>query len=244
MRGLPRLVVLDDPARAERVEVDPVDLAGEREGVEIEPSLQLRRRPLRPERNLEPARDELELRGRFVAHEGFEIAEQALLELAPLEVGQLHPDPGHRLREALAQELERPVELLRTQLLDPELLRQTGEELVQRRVCDLAAQARVDLLVDRARADDAVDEPDRRAVGERLQLGDAEAHPRAQLLEHERMGQAGRPVERAECPFEAALPAVRLRQRARGVSFERDEGGDRPQALALRRGLLDRPRER
>ena len=84
VRGLPRLVVLDDPARAERVEVDPVDLAGEREGVEIEPSLQLRRRPLRPERNLEPARDELEVRGRLVAHEGFEIAEQALLELAPL----------------------------------------------------------------------------------------------------------------------------------------------------------------
>ena len=137
--GLTRLVVLDDPARAERVEVDAVDLPGQREGVEIEPSLQLLRRPLRPERHLEPARDELELRGRFVAHEGFEIAEQALLELAPLEVGQLHPDPGHRLREALAQELERPVELLRTQLLDPELLRQTGEELVQRRVCDLAA---------------------------------------------------------------------------------------------------------
>ena len=84
VRGLPRLVVLDDPARAERVEVDPVDLAGKREGVEIEPSLQLRRRPLRPERDLEPARDELELRGRLVAHEGFEIAEQALLELAPL----------------------------------------------------------------------------------------------------------------------------------------------------------------
>src|SRR5262249_46257313 len=84
VRGLPRLVVLDDPARAERVEIDPVDLAGEREGVEIETTLQLGRRPLRPERDLEPARNELELRGRLVAHERFEIAEQALLELAPL----------------------------------------------------------------------------------------------------------------------------------------------------------------
>ena len=39
---------------------------------------------------------------------------------------------------------------------------------------DLAAQTGIDDLVDRARADQPVDEPDRRAVGKRLQLGDAE----------------------------------------------------------------------
>src|SRR5207244_9379087 len=55
VRGLPRLVVLDNPARAERVDVDPVDLPGEREAVDLEARLELRRRALRAERDLEAA---------------------------------------------------------------------------------------------------------------------------------------------------------------------------------------------
>src|SRR5262249_30674054 len=47
--GLAGLVVLDDPAGAERVEIDPVDLSGEREGAEIEPSLELLSRAFRAE---------------------------------------------------------------------------------------------------------------------------------------------------------------------------------------------------
>ncbi len=47
VRALARLVVLHDPARAERVDVDPVDLPREPQAVaEVEPALQLRRRAL------------------------------------------------------------------------------------------------------------------------------------------------------------------------------------------------------
>jgi len=49
------LVVLDDPAGAERVDVDAVDLPGERDpGAEIEAALELRGRPLAAEEDLEP----------------------------------------------------------------------------------------------------------------------------------------------------------------------------------------------
>src|SRR5437660_134926 len=53
VRRLPGLVVLHDPAGAERIEVDPVDLAGEREAVDLEPPLQLGRGPLGAERDFE-----------------------------------------------------------------------------------------------------------------------------------------------------------------------------------------------
>ena len=92
----------------------------------------------------------------------------------PLQVGQLHPNAGHRLAETLAHEAKRIVELVGPELLDAEPLGDAREELVQRAMGDLAAQAGIDDLVDRARADQPVDEPDRRAVGKRLQLGDAE----------------------------------------------------------------------
>src|SRR5947208_12448978 len=92
MRGLARLVVLDDPAGAEGVEIDPVDLSRERERAEIETALELLGRALRAERNLEPPRHQLQLRGGLVAEESLEVAEQPLLELPPLQVGQLHPD--------------------------------------------------------------------------------------------------------------------------------------------------------
>src|SRR5262249_31547849 len=58
MGALARLVVLDDPACAERIDVDPVDLPGQIQIVrERKAALQLGRRSLRAERNLEPARD-------------------------------------------------------------------------------------------------------------------------------------------------------------------------------------------
>ena len=101
MGGLARLVVLDDPARAERVEIDAVDLPGEGERPQVEPALELRRGPLGPERDLELARHELKLRRRFVPDELLQVAQQALLELTSLELGQLHPDAVHRLGEAL-----------------------------------------------------------------------------------------------------------------------------------------------
>src|SRR5260370_505987 len=75
VRVLAGLVVLADPGGAERILVDPVDLAGEAEPVaEIEPARELRRRALAPEEHLEPPRHERELRLAFGAHDCLEIA--------------------------------------------------------------------------------------------------------------------------------------------------------------------------
>ena len=126
-----------------------------------------------------------------------------------------------------------------------ELLRQAGEEAVERGVRDRAAQLRVDLGVDRPRVDDAVDEPGRRAVGEPLELGDVERRARAELLEHDRVAQPRRPVEGAQRAVEPALPAVRARERRRAsAALGRRERGERAQPLALGRRVLERPRER
>src|SRR5919109_1464227 len=94
VRRLSRLVVLDDPAGAERIHVDPVDLSGQREAVEIEAALELGRRPLRAERDLEFARDERRLRCRLGADEVLEVALESAHELAALEIGELLSDPA------------------------------------------------------------------------------------------------------------------------------------------------------
>ena len=81
---------------------------------------------------------------------------------------------------------------------------------------DRAAQARVDLAVDRPRDDHPLDEPDRRAVGEDLELGDARTSP-SRRSSSSSVGSVSlrRPRERAERPVEPALPAVRARERER-----------------------------
>ena len=60
VRGLPRLVVLDDRPRAERVDVDAVDLPRQRKAVDLQPALELGRRAVGAERDLELARHEAE----------------------------------------------------------------------------------------------------------------------------------------------------------------------------------------
>ena len=102
VRRLPRLVVLDDPARAEGIEVDAVDLPGQREAVDLEAALELGAPTGRSRRRLlEPARDEREGRLGFLAHEVLEIAPEPLFELSPLQVAELDPNAAvDRLREA------------------------------------------------------------------------------------------------------------------------------------------------
>src|SRR5207302_1712897 len=107
--------VLHDPARAERVDVDAVDLAARVEAVaELEPALQLRRRALAPEADLEAPGDEPQFRARLVAHESIEVVEQPDAQLGCLRLGELDADAAaQRLVEAAAEELERRVEVLR-----------------------------------------------------------------------------------------------------------------------------------
>ena len=107
------LVVDDDPARAERVAVDPVDLARDREAAELEPALQLGRGALGAERDLEAARHERRLRLGLAPDQLLEVAREALLELVALQLGQVEAHVrGERVGQALAQEDERVLERL------------------------------------------------------------------------------------------------------------------------------------
>src|SRR5206468_8558436 len=56
-------------------------------------------------------------------------------------------------------------------------------------------RSRVDLGVDRARVEEALDEPRGRAIGKALELGDVERRPGLELLQHERVRQRRGPVE-------------------------------------------------
>ena len=187
MRALARLVVDDDPARAEGIDVDPVDLPGERDSAQVEPALQLGRGALGAERDLEAPRQERAVALRLGVHEGLQVTEQAVLELAPLQPGHLHPDAGEGVAETAPHEREGRVEVRGLDAVGADLLRQAGEEPEERLVRDPALQLRVDLGIDRLRVEQAVDEPRRGAVGEALELGHVEDGPPAELREDVRV---------------------------------------------------------
>src|SRR5205823_12591569 len=124
----------------ERVDVDPVDLPGEREpGAELEAALQLRRRPVAAERDLEPARDEGQAGLALLFDDRLEVAPQRLIELAQLHVRELHPHAAECLVEALPHQPLRIVNVAGLELLDPELRRYAREEAGQRRARHRAA---------------------------------------------------------------------------------------------------------
>ena len=241
--ALAALVVLDDAARGERVEVDAVDLPAHGEAAEVEPRLEPGCGALAAERDLEPPRHERHLGPCLPAYELAEVAEQALLELEPLDVGELDAArlAGHRLADALLEERERLVEALGLDAVGADVLRQPREELEESLVRHLAAQAGVDARVDRPWIDDALDEPHRGAVGEELELGDAERRPRLQLAQHDRVREPRRPGERGARAIEPAIPAVRTGDGGRRIGIDGGQRGDRAQALALGRRAIHRP---
>ena len=183
-------------------------LPGERDPVsEIEPALQLRRRALRAEGHLEPARDERQLRHGLVTHELLQIAAQALLELPALELGHLHPDARERPLEALVQERERLVQPRLLDAIAADRLRQPTEEAVERRVRDRPTEHRVDLAVDLLRVDQPLEEPGGGAVREALELGDVERASGRELGQHPGMGQLRSADERLSAPARAGAPS-------------------------------------
>src|SRR5262245_2690529 len=240
VRVLARLVVLDDPARSERVLVDAVDLPGEGDTVaEVEPALELGRCALAAEQHLEPARDERQLRLALDAHHGLEIAPERRVELTRLHLGHVHAHALHGLVEAGAHQPHRFLDHAVVETLDPELLRQAREELVQSAVRDGSAQLRIDLRVDRARIEQALDEPGRRAVGKAFELGDVERRPQAELLQDERMPESRRADECTDGSFEPPFPSVRARQPVRRRSVVRRKPGECTQALPLGRCVVE-----
>ena len=102
VRALARFVVLDDPASAERVDVDPVDLPGEPEIVaELEASLQLRRRSLGAEGHLEPSRHERDRRDGFVTQEPLQIRTERVSKLELLSCVSSSRAPDSRASSRL-----------------------------------------------------------------------------------------------------------------------------------------------
>ncbi len=242
VRARAGLVVLDDPARAHRVLVDPVDLPGDGEAAQVEAALQLDGRALRPERHLEAARDERRADLDLLADEPLEVAAERSFELQPVELGEVEPHLAlDRAGQALLHELDRLVEAVGVDLIRAEALREPRVEAVERLVGDAPADARVELGVDRARVDHAVDEPHGRARREGLELGDGEAP-----LLHERRergaGQLGRPLERGEGAVDPPLPAVGDRERPGVVRLVRAERRRRRAAVRARSAHARGPR--
>ena len=173
MRALARLVVLNDPARAERVDVDPVDLPREpeiarraagRAGAR-EPRARSRRRPRAcagrtapPEAassRRKPSRSE-----RIVCRSSASCSSVR---------SSLTPDSRASSRQRCA-ECDRGLEVLGRHALGVQLARKRCVEAIQRRVQHLTAQHRIRLGVDLLRVDHALDEPRGRAVREALEL--------------------------------------------------------------------------
>ena len=157
-----------------------------------------------------------ERRTRLVAHEALEVAPETLLELGLLQLGQLEADTAaQRVVEAAAEEADGALDVLGRDAVVPELLRQSGVELVQGAVRDRPAQHRIDDCVDRLRRHDALEQPRGGAVGEALQLGDAERRLRAEPRQQGVVRDACVAAERRACACEPAAPVVRVGQRAR-----------------------------
>src|SRR5262249_23694217 len=126
------LVVLHDSPRAERLDVDAVDLPRERHAVaDVEPT---ERGALAAERDLVARWDERKLRRGLRAPERLEVAPERLVELLPLQLGELHPHALQGLVEAAAEERQSALELRLVEALDAELLRNPAEKPVQRGV--------------------------------------------------------------------------------------------------------------
>ena len=114
---------------------------------------------------------------------------------------------------------ERVVEALGVDALGSELLREPREELEERLVGDRAAKPSVHLGVDRARVDQPLEEPDRRAVGEELELGHGEARLRAQAVDQRLIREAASAARRRRGRARAGGPS-RSRGRARAPRRE------------------------
>ena len=196
-----------------------------------------------PKRDLEAPRHERRRRLALLLDERCEVAPERLVELALLHLGEIHPHAGERVVEAAAHKAGRGFDMLRLELLDPELGGDAREEPVESLMGDAAALLRVGLGVDRLRIDEALDEPGRGAIGEALELRHPERRARAELVEHERMREPRGTLEGGECAFESPLPAVRASQSVSVGSIARRQLGERAQPFALGRRLFERPRQ-
>ena len=186
--------------------------------------------------------DERRGRRRFVADELLQIALQALLELAPVEVARLDPEARlDRVDDAFPHQDDRRLDVRLGHAVGArDRAREPDVEALQRGMQDRAAQHAVDLLVDRRRAQVALDEPRGRAGRHPLELRDGERVPRQQA-QGPLVRDPRRTVERAGRALEPPVPAVLPRQRGGFHRIGGGERGQRPQPLALGGRVLELP---
>src|SRR5262249_20644498 len=96
------LVVLHDPASAERVDVGPVDLSGgSQPRPELKAALEPRRSPFVPEADSEAARNKRQAGFAPLLYDRLEVSPQRLVELAQLHLRELHPHAAESVVQAL-----------------------------------------------------------------------------------------------------------------------------------------------
>ena len=181
MRVLTRLVVLHDPARAERVRVDAVDLSARRHPLaKVEPPLELVRRasPRTGSRSgaaRAPSSDrtpsERPLRGRARA--------TGRARAACISVMSIRTPSAPRRGTPISRTASSTMRS--SSCSTPSSFGSAREELVQCVVRDRAAELRVDLARRSSPGEQPLDEPGRRAVGHPLELGDVERRLRPEL---------------------------------------------------------------
>ena len=201
-----RFVVDDDSARAQRIDIDPVDLAADPD---------TGRQLVRLERHLQLPRDERGTCGRVGPHELLEIAPKALTELAALKI--IDVDPEARVEgavHALVHELDGRLDVVRCDALrSRDGSRQLAVEALQRDMGDRASHLGADHLVDLARTEVALDEPGRGAAGHPLEIGDPEGVSACEECHSAGMADRRRTGKRTPRAAELSLPAVRVRER-------------------------------
>ena len=236
------------PARAERVDVDPVDLSRERKPVaEIEAALQLGSRALGSERDLETARHEPDLRTR--PRRGRSPRDRyAACTGAPPPAARSDRDVRPNSRASSRQRwtsANRGVEVLGRHAFRVELARNRRVEAVERGVQHLAAEDRVGLgidpLRDRRRARRATPTSSRRTARARS--------PRRRACRSERSecgaaSQLRRSVERRLGAVEAPRPVVRSGERCGTFARPGRQTDERTETLPFARRGLERPGQR
>ena len=245
---LARLVVPDDPARAERVDVDAVDLPGEREAAQVEPALQLgaasvrcRTRPRSGAGRAGPPprpRRGRSARGRARAgprssRRSRSVSSWRTPSIASLEAAGA--GSGARPRGARPRPARCP----------PPWGGPAKKRWSVVWAIDPRSFASTSASIERGEMH-ALDEPDRRARGERLELGDVEARPlRASAATTAGLVRARSGArKRGAGALQAALPAVGGGERLGLAGVAGGERRDGPEALPLGRRLLERPRQR
>ena len=245
VRRLARLVVDHDPARAERIDVDAVDLPGERHPAEVDPALQLLRRALRAERDLEPPGHERQRLLRLGADERLEVAPAAsgrargaACRSCPCARRASASSRQARMKRTASSTRSASTRSEPSSFGSPEKKRFSA-------VCATLPRSlgSTSASIDFGSRKRSTNHADEQSANRSSSVTPNESRaPRDSSTSGcvSRVRRVNAPARAVEPP----LPAVRARERGRLGRLARVQPRDRTEALALGPGLLQRPRER